>query len=238
MKMLNSRGVQNGTPFEITVSPSDFSFEGEKMPLIDHEGMWWWGIKEVCGALRISNHKREFARILQEEKRVFSYKADKGGFQEKQFINIFGVWDLLIKSKATGARAFRARLKDVMLSGMTAEDERFKGAFKDLTRIAAKYEEKAKAYDSFMSHPEGFPVQTAVKMMNIGIGRNKFFQWLRDHNYVMSHPNPHNEPNQKYIDRGWFIPILTSPHGKLKPSTLITTKGMVKLKEAYLKDQS
>lgn len=59
----------------------------------------------------------------------------------------------------------------------------------------------------------------------INIGRNRLYEWLREHDYL----SERNEPYQIYVAEGLFVVKLTHSKAGVYPVTLITGKGMVKL---------
>lgn len=48
-----------------------------------------------------------------------------------------------------------------------------------------------------------FSIHITAKLVRFPGGEKKFFNWLRNKNYLMSD----NMPYQKYIDLGWFIVV-------------------------------
>ena len=75
-----------------------------------------------------------------------------------------------------------------------------------------------------------------VKDQDIKIGRNKLFEWLRAHGYLMKN----NVPYQKYIDNNHFELVeytyKTSYGEKLTTKTLITGLGQIKIIEKLRKE--
>lgn len=87
-------------------------------------------------------------------------------------------------------------------------------------------------------------VGTFAKMIRdehgLRIGRNKMFEWLRNHGFLMKNGREFNNPKQKYIDQGWFdtsTTIVSRTVGDVESlTTLITGKGQVKLAEILLNE--
>lgn len=68
---------------------------------------------------------------------------------------------------------------------------------------------------------------SAAKILNLGIGRNRLFEFLRDKKVLMSN----NQPYQSYSDKGWFRVIEQSyikPTGEtcINIKTLVYQKGL------------
>jgi phage antirepressor YoqD-like protein len=88
-------------------------------------------------------------------------------------------------------------------------------------------EPKAEFYDTVTDSKTAIDIGKAAKVLDIGIGRNKLFQKLRDKGVLMNN----NIPYQTFIDRGYFRIIETkyvkpdgSTHIQLK--TLVYQKGL------------
>ncbi|QJE31829.1 BRO family protein [Heyndrickxia coagulans] len=74
----------------------------------------------------------------------------------------------------------------------------------------------------------------------INIGRNKLFEWLRSHGYLISGGREHNNPKQIYLEQGLFevkSTIVSRTEGDVeKLTTLITGKGQIKISELLIKE--
>jgi phage antirepressor YoqD-like protein len=66
-------------------------------------------------------------------------------------------------------------------------------------------EPKAEFYDTVTDSKTAIDIGKAAKVLDIGIGRNKLFQKLRDKGVLMNN----NIPYQTFIDRGYFRIIET-----------------------------
>lgn len=86
---------------------------------------------------------------------------------------------------------------------------------------------KAEFFDAVTDSKDTFDMAAVAKVLNMGIGRTKLFQLLRDKK-VLRH---NNEPYQKYVDDGWFRQIETTfclPDGsqKMYRKTVVFQKGL------------
>ncbi|WP_348658893.1 phage antirepressor [Heyndrickxia faecalis] len=74
----------------------------------------------------------------------------------------------------------------------------------------------------------------------INIGRNKLFEWLRSHGYLISGGREHNNPKQIYLEQGLFVvkpTIVSRTEGDVEKLTpLITGKGQIKIAELLIKE--
>jgi len=82
-------------------------------------------------------------------------------------------------------------------------------------------------YKAVTDSKDAIPMSQVAKVLDMGIGRNKLFELLRD-KQILRH---NNEPYQSFIDRGYFRVIeqkYTTPMGETKISikTLVYQKGL------------
>lgn len=61
-------------------------------------------------------------------------------------------------------------------------------------------EPKENFYDAVIESPTTFDMETVSKILNVGVGRNKLFELLREQNVLRKNRNPF----QYYVDLGWF----------------------------------
>ena len=97
-----------------------------------------------------------------------------------------------------------------------------------LEKEVQKLEPKATMYDRVMDNGEKVDIGQISKIFNVGLGRNKMFEFLRQNNVLFGH---RNEPYQKYIDRGYFELKFKTIERDTHPSftvtkVLVTKKGM------------
>ncbi|MBE3119265.1 MAG: phage regulatory protein/antirepressor Ant [Candidatus Atribacteria bacterium] len=94
---------------------------------------------------------------------------------------------------------------------------------------------KVAVYEAVMSSKEAVSMNKVAKMLELGMGRNQLFAFLRDHKVLMSD----NTPYQAYMDRGYFavkeshwIDSGGSPQAIC--STLVYQKGIEFIRELIL----
>lgn len=81
---------------------------------------------------------------------------------------------------------------------------------------------KVEFYDDVTGSADTVDMGKVAKVLDMGIGRNKLFQFLRDQKVLQEK----NEPYQKYVDRGYFR-IVESKYNKPDGSTHISLKTVV-----------
>lgn len=81
---------------------------------------------------------------------------------------------------------------------------------------------KVKFFDAVADSKDAIDIGEAAKVLNIGIGRNRLFELLRNKKILMEK----NQPYQKYIDSGWFR-VVEQSYQKPDGSTHISIKTLV-----------
>lgn len=108
--------------------------------------------------------------------------------------------------------------------------------FSEALRLAAEQQEKieqqnklieaqkpkAEFYDDVVDSKDAIDMKAVAKTLNMGVGRNKLFKFLRDHKVLMVN----NQPYQQYVDAGWFRTI-ESKYQKPNGDTCINIKTVV-----------
>lgn len=86
---------------------------------------------------------------------------------------------------------------------------------------------KVEFYDAVADSKDAITIGDAAKVLNMGVGRNRLFQILRNNKILQSN----NVPYQEYIDRGYFRVIeqqWTKPDGEncISIKTLVYQNGL------------
>lgn len=69
-----------------------------------------------------------------------------------------------------------------------------------------------------------------LKQNGVRTGRDRLYNWMREHGYLMKHGVSRNTPTQRAMEAGWFKvreSAIVSPYGGtiIKKTTLVTGKG-------------
>lgn len=120
----------------------------------------------------------------------------------------------------------------------TKERQRFQvpTTFAEALRLAAEQQEKIEAqqklievqkpkaefYDEVVDSKDAIDMKAVAKTLNLGIGRNKLFEFLRSNKILMQN----NQPYQRYVDIGWFR-VIESKYTKPNGDTCINLKTVV-----------
>ena len=105
-------------------------------------------------------------------------------------------------------------------------------------RIIAELTPKAEFFDAVTDSTDAIDIGSAAKVLNMGIGRNKLFAFLRYKGVLM----PTNQPYQMYIDAGYFRVIeqkYTKPDSSvhINIKTVVYQKGLEYIRRLYTSDK-
>lgn len=93
---------------------------------------------------------------------------------------------------------------------------------------------KVQFYDEVVDSKDALPMDRVVKLLNIGIGRNRLFAFLREKKVLM----PNNTPYQKYVELGWFRCVeskFSKPNGDtcINIKTVVLQKGLDGIRKMF-----
>ena len=95
---------------------------------------------------------------------------------------------------------------------------------------------KAEFFDAVTDSKKAIPLGDAAKILDMGIGRNKLFEFLRQKHILMYN----NQPYQQYIDAGYFrvVEQKYEVHGEVRINikTLVFQKGIDWIRKQLLKE--
>ena len=97
---------------------------------------------------------------------------------------------------------------------------------------------KVEFHDAVIGSDDTVDMAQVAKLLNMGIGRNRLFQLLRDKHILMNN----NSPYQYYVDNGWFRLVesrFTKPNGDtcINIKTVVFQKGIKGIKKIVEKEQ-
>lgn len=138
-----------------------------------------------------------------------------GGEQEIKVIPEGDIYRLIIRSNLPSAERFESWVFDEVLpairqTGGYQIPQTYAEALRQLADKAEQAEKlalenkelkpKAEFFDAVTDSKEALPIGDVAKVLDMGIGRNKLFQFLRAEKILASD----NRPYQEFIDRGYF----------------------------------
>lgn len=231
----------------------NFEFTGRAVRVIDRGGEPWFITADVCAVLDISNSRDAVSRLDDDEKDVASTDT-LGGIQSMGIINESGVYSLVFTSRKPEAKAFKKWVTSEVLpsirqhggyiSGQESETDPaviIARALRLADNVIAQKERELLAahtalsdakpkvdfYDAVAGSKTAIDIGSAAKILNMGIGRNRMFQFLREHGVLQ----PNNEPYQKHIDANHFRLVeqrFQKPSGEIviTKKTLVYQRGL------------
>ena len=225
-----------------------FEYEGRQVRTMVLDGEPWWVLKDVCDVLGLSNPTIVADRLDEDERSKF----DLGRQGETNIINESGLYNVIVRSDKLEAKAFKRWITHEVLPsirkhGAYMTDSVVEMALQDpdtmirlLVNLKGEREKRVAAeqalrlqapkvefFDAVASSKDAIPIGHAAKVLNMGIGRNRLFEHLRQRGVLMHD----NIPYQEFIDRGYFRTIeqkYTTPNGETKISikTLVYQRGL------------
>lgn len=143
---------------------------------------------------------------LKGEKRPM-YKLDKksclllsSGYSVILRSKIIDRWEELEKEKRSGNFVIPSTLSEaLMLAAKQAEE------IEEKNKLLLEQTPKVEFYNAVTGSEDTIDMRTVATVLNMGIGRNKIFEVLRDKRVL----DRKNMPYQKYIDLGYFRTVET-----------------------------
>ena len=182
----------------------------------------WFVGKDIANALGYKNSTIALADNVDDEDKGVTKVSTLGGSQETVVINESGLYALVFGSRLEKAKAFKHWVTSEVLpqirktggynlpGNYTEALERLLIEVKENERLINENETfkaerdvllpKAEFFDAVTDSKQAIPIGDVAKILDMGIGRNKLFEFMRDAKILM----PDNRPYQKYIDAGYF----------------------------------
>lgn len=192
----------------------------------------WFMVREVCEILGIKNHRDALSRLEHDEKVSLNVETS-GGRQNINFINEYGVYNLVFASRKPEAREFKRWVthevlpsirKDggymVVKEGETDADimaralliakstiERKDKLLQEKEQILIEQQTKVILANAITANKDSIRISELAKIITQAgytIGQNKLFDWMRVNGYLGTRGDKRNEPMQRYIEQGLF----------------------------------
>lgn len=231
------------------LSVINFEFMTRQVRLIEQDGEPWFVAADVCAILEIGNPTQALTRLDEDETALISNEG-----RPINIINESGLYSLVLGSRKPEARAFKKWVTSEVLpsirqhggyitgqesetdpaviiaralrvaDSVIAQKDRELAAAQNALAVAAP---KVDFYDAVAGSKTAIDIGSAAKILDMGIGRNRLFQFLRDHGVLQ----PNNEPYQKHIDANHFRLVeqrFQKPTGEIviTKKTLVYQRGL------------
>lgn len=176
-----------------------------------------------------------------------------GGEQEVKMIPEGDIYRLIIRSSLPSAEKFETWVFDEVIPSIRKTGgynlpKTYAEALRELADRTEKMEAlqkqnqlmqpKAEFFDAVTDSKTAIPIGDVAKILDIGIGRNKLFEFLREKNILTSD----NRPYQRYIDAGYFRVIEqkyeVNGEVRINIKTLVFQKGIDWIRKQLAKEAS
>lgn len=208
-------------------------------------------LADICKAIDLTNPSSVKSRLEPEDTQLIDLHALNGsltmvGNSMATFVTETGFYEVLLFSNSEKVKPFRRWITKEVLPSIRKTSQysimsKVPHTFAEALRLAAEQQEKIEAqqklievqtpkvefYDDVVESKDAMSMDRVAKTLNMGIGRNKLFELLRNEKILMNN----NTPYQRYVDSGWFRCIetkFTKPNGDIciNVKTVVLQKGV------------
>lgn len=186
---------------------------------------------------------KDLLKIIRDE---FSEEINEGKISPVEYMDAKGENRPMFVLTLSQSKQVLVRESKFVRKAVIAYIEKLENAIKDhfkvpttfaeALRLAAEQQEKieqqqkvielqrpkAEFYDDVVDSKDAIDMQAVAKTLNVGIGRNKLFEFLRSQKVLMQN----NIPYQSYVDLGWFR-VIESKYNKPNGDVHINLKTVV-----------
>ena len=182
----------------------------------------WFVGKDVAMVLGYSDTNKAVSMHVDDEDKKLNDKTSLSfGQRGATLINESGLYSLILSSKLSNAKKFKRWVTSEVLpsirkTGGYVMPKTFSEALMAYAKEVEVRERlelentemrpKAEFYDDVTGSEDTIDIGEVAKVLHMGIGRNKLFQFLRDKKVLA----PNNAPYQRFIDAGYFRRVESS----------------------------
>lgn len=211
----------------------------------------WFVGKDIAEALGYKNTRDAIIKHVFDEDKGVAQIDTLGGLQSMSIINESGLYALVFGSELKTAKEFKhwvtsEVIPQIRKTGAYHTPKTYAEALRALADEAEKAEAlkkqnqlmqpKAEFFDAVTDSKTAIPIGDVAKILDIGIGRNKLFEFLREKNILTSD----NRPYQRYIDAGYFRVIEqkyeVNGEVRINIKTLVFQKGIDWIRKQLVKE--
>ena len=197
--------------------------------------------KDITDRLGFSNGRDAISKHVDDEDKSDVAIHDGSQNRNMTVINESGLYSLVLSSKLDGAKKFRRWItSEVIPQIRRTGGYQAPKSFAEALRLAAEQAEKMEAlekenkmllpkaefFDAVTDSKTAISIGEVAKVLDMGIGQNKLFAFLREQKIL----DWQNIPYQEYIDRGYFriVEQKYEVHGEVRINikTLVFQKGI------------
>lgn len=250
-----------------------FDFEGTQVrTLTDDNGAPWFVARDVCDVLGISNNRDAISQLDDDEKNTVAIADGIPGNPNKTIVNEPGLYSLVLRSRKPEAKAFKRWITHEVIPtirrhGAYMTEQTLQHALESpdfLIQLATQLKQERAQKEQALAQVEAQKpkvlfadaVETShtsilvgdlakiLKGNGIDIGANRLFQWLRDHEYLISRNGTDwNMPTQKSMNLKLFEIKETAithsdGHVSVNKTPKVTGKGQTYFINKFLNEQT
>ena len=213
----------------------------------------WFVAKDVTDILMYQNGRDALSRHVDDEDKADVVIHDGSQNRNMTIINESGLYSLVLSSKLESAKKFKRWITSEVIpqirkTGAYHVPQTYAEALRALADKAERMEAlqkqnqmmqpKAEFFDAVTDSKTAIPIGDVAKILDIGIGRNKLFEFLRQKNILTAD----NRPYQKYIDSGYFRVIEqkyeVNGEVRINIKTLVFQKGIDWIRKQLTKENA
>lgn len=245
-----------------------FSYEGNEIRTVQHDGNPWWVLKDVCDVLELSNPSMIADRLDDDERAKYCL----GRQGDTNIISESGLYNVILLSRKPEAKKFKrwvthevlptirkhgayvtpAKLEEIMndpdawIKVLTALKEE-RSAKERLQLEAAENKPKVVFADAVSVSDGTILIGELAKILKgngIEIGQNRLFERLRQDGYLIKRRGTdYNAPTQRAMELGLFKVKETAithsdGHVTISKTTKVTGKGQQYFINLFLGERS
>ena len=232
-----------------------FSYNGQQVRTVEHDGGVWFVAADVCRILGLENPTRAIKSLDDDEKNTLTISKGIPGNPNVNIVSEPGVYKLIFKSRKTEAKDFTRwvthevlpqihkygmYLTDKTLVALKKDPEAFERVLKLYADSQSEVRGLRKELDSsrpfanlglaVLSQKGSVTFQSGAQFLaqhGIPIGQNRLFRYCREKGLLCSRRGrQYNKPTQRAIERGLFNLEVS---GGFYAITLITPQGLMNL---------
>ncbi|MFW6312582.1 MAG: phage antirepressor [Spirochaetota bacterium] len=192
-----------------------FDFEKSMVRVVLIDGVPWWVAKDVAGLLGYSDTVNAIKQHCKGVAKHHPIIDAAGREQTARVIDERDLYRLIMRSRLPEAERFEEWvvgevLPQIRKTGGYGLPRTFADALQLAADQARRIEQqerelleaapKVEFYEQVAGSKDAIDMKNAAKVLNMGMGRNKLFAFLREQDILMRD----NMPYQEYIDRGYF----------------------------------
>ena len=187
--------------------------------------------KDVTDALGYQNASKALADHVDDEDKLNNESLLSLGQRGGWVINESGLYALILSSKLPTAKKFKRWvthevLPSIRKTGTYGIPQNYAEALQlaaDQAKQLLEQKPKVEFFDAVAESKDAIEIASVAKVLNVpGVGRNKLFEFLRNHKVLMRN----NQPYQKYVDCGYFR-IIEQKYERSNGETCINIKTLV-----------